>query len=158
MRPFLTRTRARLRQSLTPAVLAFLGAALLIALAPLPVLAAPVERTIRVAAGNYAFDPGVLRVNPGDRITIELISTDVVHSLSIDGYAVEVMAEPGQTARASFVAGRAGTYKIRCAMPCGNLHPFMTGKLQVGPNLLLLRAAGLSLLAFAFGAWKVLRG
>ena len=139
-------------------LLTFLLASLLIVFLPIPPLAAPAERTIRVEAGDYAFDPGVVRVNPGDRVTLELVSKDVAHGLSIDGYAVDLQAEPGQTARATFVAGRAGTFKLRCSMPCGNLHPFMTGKFVVGPNLLLLRASGLALLAVLFGFWRTLRG
>lgn len=138
--------------------LAFFLAALLVMLLPAPVLAQPAARTLRIEAGDYAFTPGVLRVNPGDVVTIELVATDVAHGLSIDGYPLDLRAEPGQTARGTFTAGRAGTFKLRCSIACGNLHPFMTGKLEVGPNLLLYRAAGLGLLAFVFGAWKVHRG
>ncbi len=145
------------RLSLTP--FAFIIAALLIALLPAPALAyAPAsQRTIRIAAGSYAFSPAVVRVNPGDQVTIELVAQDVVHGLSIDGYPLNLQADPGQTARATFTANRVGTFKLRCSIPCGNLHPFMTGKLQVGPNLLLLRAAGLALLGFAFSAWRIIK-
>jgi plastocyanin len=131
--------------------LAFLIAALLVIFLPLPVLAAPTARTIRVEANNSAYAPAELRVNPGDRVTIELVVKDVAHGLTIDGYPVDLHAEPGQTARITFVAGRAGTFKLRCSVACGSLHPFMTGKFIVGPNLLFLRAAGLALLAFGFG-------
>ncbi len=141
-----------MRNLISPFSLAFLLAALLVILLPVPALAAPAERTIRVEAGHYAYTPAELRVNPGDRVTIELVSKDVAHGLTIDGYPVDLRAEPGQTARVTFVAVRAGTFKLRCSIACGNLHPFMTGKFIVGPNLLLLRAAGLALLAFAFGA------
>lgn len=134
-------------------MLIFLTAALLIAFAPLPVHAQPVERTIRVEAGDNAFSPAVIHANPGDRVTIELFSKDVVHGLSIDGNPdINLQAEPGKTARATFIAGRAGTFKIRCSVACGNLHPFMTGKISIGPNLLLYRAVGLALLVLIFGA------
>jgi len=130
----------------------FLAAALLVAFAPLPVHAQPVERVIHVEAVEYAFSPSVFHANPGDRITIELVSKDVVHGLTIDGYPdFELQADPGITARAAFVTDRTGTFKIRCSVPCGNLHPFMTGKISIGPNLLLIRGLGLALLALAFG-------
>lgn len=131
-----------------------LVAALVITFAPLPVNAQPVERVIRVEADDYAFTPSVIHANPGDRITLELVSKDVVHGLSIDGYPVEMQADPGQTARTTFIAGRAGTFKLRCSIACGSLHPFMTGKFAVGPNLLLYRAGALALLTLVFGAWK----
>jgi heme/copper-type cytochrome/quinol oxidase subunit 2 len=88
-------------------------------------------------------------VNPGDRVTIELQSTDVVHGLYVDGYQVAQTVDPGQTARLTFVADRAGTFRLRCSVTCGPLHPFMIGKLVVGSNALLWRAAGLALLALA---------
>jgi cytochrome c oxidase subunit 2 len=139
-------------------LLFFLAAALLIAFTPLPVHAEPVERVIRVEASDYAFTPSVIHANPGDRIIIELVSKDVVHGLSIDGYpGVQLQAEPGKTASAAFTASQAGTFKIRCSVACGNLHPFMTGKIIIGPNLLLYRAAGLALLVLAFGVWKASR-
>ncbi len=143
-----------LRKRISPLAAAFLLAAVLMAFLPAPVLAAPTERTIRVEAGNYAYEPAVLYANPGDRVTIELVSKDVAHGLTIDGYPVDLHAEPGQTVRVTFVAGRAGSFKLSCSVACGNLHPFMTGKFVVGPNLLLARAAGLALLAFVFGVIK----
>jgi hypothetical protein len=35
------------------------------------------------------------------------------------------------------------------------MHPFMIGKLEVGQNTLLWRAAALSVLALAAGIWKL---
>jgi heme/copper-type cytochrome/quinol oxidase subunit 2 len=49
-------------------------------------------------------------VNRGDEVTIELVATDVVHGLYLDGYELEMRAEPGQTVRLTFVADRAGTF------------------------------------------------
>jgi len=127
-------------------VLAVLCIAILFA--PLPVQGAvPAERTFRIQAHQFAYSPAVLQVNPGDRVTIELQATDVVHGLSIDGYNLSMSADPGQVARLSFVAGRQGSFRFRCTVTCGNLHPFMIGKLQVGPNTLLLRASLMALLA-----------
>jgi len=124
-------------------------AALLVAFAPLP-HSTPVsaERFFHVDARNFTYSPAVLFANPGDRVTIELASTDVVHGLYVDGYDLNLSADPGQPATLSFVAGRGGTFRLRCSVTCGALHPFMTGKLQVGPNLLLWRGIALALLAF----------
>ncbi len=44
------------------------------------------ERVFRIEASQFAYNPGEIRVNPGDTVTIELISTDVVHGLYVDGY------------------------------------------------------------------------
>jgi heme/copper-type cytochrome/quinol oxidase subunit 2 len=123
-------------------------AGVLIAFAPLPVrAAAPTRRMFRVEASQFAYGPAVLSVNPGDIVTIELVSKDVVHGLYVDGYGVSVSADPGQTATLTFTAVRAGSFRFRCNVTCGALHPFMVGKLQVGPNVLLWRAIGLTVLA-----------
>jgi heme/copper-type cytochrome/quinol oxidase subunit 2 len=119
-----------------------------VAFAPLPLAQLrPAERFFRVEASQYAFTPAVLKVNPGDRVTIELASTDVVHGLYLDGYDMQVMADPGQTATLSFIANQSGMFRFRCSVTCGDLHPFMIGKLYVGPNKLFWRGLGLALLA-----------
>jgi heme/copper-type cytochrome/quinol oxidase subunit 2 len=123
-----------------------------LAFVPIPApTAAPAEHRLRVEASSFAFAPAVLSVNPGDRVTIELVSTDVVHGLYLDGYGLSVSADPGQTAYLSFIAERPGTFRFRCSVTCGALHPFMIGKLKVGYDDLLWRGAGLSLLAVLFG-------
>jgi hypothetical protein len=73
----------------------------------------------------------------------------------LDGYDLNVIAPPGQTAHLTFVADRAGDFRFRCSVTCGALHPFMIGKLNVGPNWLLYRAAGLALLGVLAVVWVV---
>ena len=133
--------------SLAPLLIISL-AVLLVAFAPLPLPAPePVGKTFRVDASSFEFSPAVLNVNPGDRVTLELTSTDVVHGLYLDGYDLHVSADPGQTEALTFTADRAGTFRFRCSVTCGDLHPFMVGKLRVGPNILLWRGVGLAVLA-----------
>lgn len=125
---------------------------LAIVLVPFPVRAdPPVDRTFRIDARRFEYQPSEIRVNPGDRVTIELAAMDVVHGLSIDGYGLSVTAEPGQVASLTFTADRSGTFRFHCTVVCGALHPFMTGKLNVGVNTTGLKAAALSVLVAAFG-------
>lgn len=120
--------------------------------APLPAWgAAPQERQITVTARSFAFDPGTVRVNRGDTVVIRLESTDVVHGLFVDGYEVSTTAEPGRPAELRFVADRPGAFRMRCSISCGNMHPFMIGKLVVGPNVTWLRAIAATLIT-AVGA------
>ena len=123
-------------------------AALVVAFAPFPAAAhqQPRERIFRLAASQYAYAPADLHVNPGDTVTIELISTDAVHGLYVDGYGVSVESDPGQTASLTFVADRPGSYRFRCNVTCGALHPFMIGRLTVGNNTTLYRGLGLTVL------------
>lgn len=105
------------------------------------------ERIIEVEATMFEFTPSSFKVNQGDRVTIKLISSDVVHGLYIDGYDVDISADPGQTSSISFTADQRGSFRILCSITCGSLHPFMVGKFRVGPNLLLWRGTGLSIIA-----------
>jgi heme/copper-type cytochrome/quinol oxidase subunit 2 len=137
-------------------VLALAGLA--IALWPAPnALAAPVERHFQIEASQFAYAPAVLYANPGDTVTLDVVATDVEHGLFLDGYGLSVTAQPGQIAHLTFVADRTGTFRFRCSVTCGALHPFMIGKLNVGPNWLLYRAAGLALLGAIAGVWVVRR-
>jgi heme/copper-type cytochrome/quinol oxidase subunit 2 len=123
-----------------------------LAVAAAPATAGPAgHHTVRIEASQYQFDPGVVHVNHGDRVTVELVAADVVHGLYLDGYGLQLSAEPGQTAQLTFVAGRPGTFRFRCSITCGAMHPFMIGKLRVGPDPLLWGGAGLVVLAAAAG-------
>jgi heme/copper-type cytochrome/quinol oxidase subunit 2 len=133
-------------------LLLFVTAGLVVAFAPLPVLQiAPQERTIRIDARQYAYSPSELKVNAGDTVNIQLVSTDVVHGLYVDGYNVSIEADPGQTKTLTFVADKPGSFRFRCNVTCGAMHPFMIGKLNVGGNNWLFRSLGLATLA-VFGA------
>lgn len=134
-------------------ILTLLGVAVLII--PLPAGASsPTERVFHIDASRFEYDPAVIKVNPGDTVSIELSATDVVHGLSVDGYNIQTIADPGKPALLTFVADKQGTFRFRCTSTCGNLHPFMIGKLEVGNNTLLWRAIALMGIALIAGVWK----
>jgi nitrous-oxide reductase len=129
------------------------------AFVPFPIeSAAPTDRHVRIEASSFQYTPEAITVNSGDHVTIDLAATDVVHGLYIDGYELNVTADPGQTASLSFVADRSGTFRFRCSVTCGALHPFMIGKLNVGSNELLWRGVGFAMLAAVAGVWLVRPG
>ncbi len=109
------------------------------------------EREITLDARMFAFEPGRLNVNQGDRVTVILHSTDVVHGLYIDGYDVDIVAEPGRPAQVTFTADKLGKFRYRCSVSCGAMHPFMIGELIVGPNIPFGRAVA-ALFIVAIGA------
>jgi len=131
-----------------------LAIGLVIFIVPIPAKAdAPTERFFQIDARRFEYDPAILKVNPGDRVTLELVANDVVHGLAIDGYNLETTADPGKAVRLSFVADRQGTFRFQCTVTCGNMHPFMTGKLLVGENTFLWRAIALTGLVLVAGIW-----
>lgn len=129
-------------------LLLFVVAGLAVAVAPLPVRSiAPRERIFEIEAGQYSYSPSEIHVNLGDTVTFELVSTDVVHGLYVDDYGVSVEADPGQTATLTFKADTPGSFRFRCNVTCGAMHPFMIGRLTVGTNHWLYRGIGLATLA-----------
>jgi heme/copper-type cytochrome/quinol oxidase subunit 2 len=140
--------RISLRMRSRFSLLLFVMAGLAVAFAPLPVQRiTPQERTFQIDARQFAYSPADLKVNRGDTVTIQLVSTDVVHGLYVDGYGVAVEADPGQTATMTFTADQPGSFRFRCNVTCGAIHPFMIGKLTVGTNDWLLRSVGLAVVA-----------
>ena len=126
----------------------FVMAGLVVAFAPLPVSSIPPqERTFEIDARQYAYSPSELKVNTGDTVTIQFISTDVVHGLYVDGYDISVETDPGQSAKLTFIADKSGSFRFRCNVTCGAMHPFMIGKLTVDTNNWLYRSFGLAALA-----------
>jgi len=128
-------------------ILPFVVITLVIFLVPIPFSARPVTHHITMTAGQFAFDPPVLRVNQGDRVRLTLQAGDVVHGFYLDGYDLQQRVEPGISQEIEFVADRTGKFRYRCSVSCGPLHPFMIGELVVGPNLPFFRTVGLLLVA-----------
>ena len=129
-------------------LLLFVMAGLVVAFVPLPVPAiAPQERNFEIDALQFAYSPSELKVNAGDTVTIQLVSSDVVHGIYVDDYDISVEADPGQSATLTFVADKPGSFRFRCNITCGAMHPFMIGKLTVGSNNWLYRSVGLAVLA-----------
>lgn len=123
-------------------------AGLVVAFTPMPVQSvAPQTRTFRIEARQFAYSPSELKVNAGDTVTIQLVSNDVVHGLYVDGYGVAVEADPGQTKTLTFVVDKPGSFRFRCNITCGAMHPFMIGRLTVGSNEWLFRSIGLAAVA-----------
>jgi heme/copper-type cytochrome/quinol oxidase subunit 2 len=47
----------------------------------------------------------------------------------------------------TFVADKPGSFRFRCNVTCGAMHPFMIGKITVGSNNWFFRSIGLATLA-----------
>ena len=124
---------------------------------PLAIALMPIEphtRYISINARKYGYTPSRIVVNKGDTIVLSLSSLDVTHGFLLDGYPIELMTRKGvmfqrntwqqdsgnhrndwnRVSTVKFVTRTSGKFTFRCTETCGNLHPFMTGKLIVRPN------------------------
>jgi heme/copper-type cytochrome/quinol oxidase subunit 2 len=109
----------------------------------------PQDRIIHVVARKYAYDPPIIHLNQGDRVTLTLKSLDVTHGFYLDGYDLDASIAPDEkpqlrhpsrhdpfveVSEIHFVANRAGKFRYRCSQTCGSMHPFMIGEMVVAPN------------------------
>ncbi len=93
----------------------------------------PAVHNITIQASQFAFAPATIQVRQGERVRVQVVAKDLAHGFYLDSYGVEAAAAPGAPATVEFVADRAGSYRYRCAVTCGPLHPFMSGELEVLP-------------------------
>lgn len=163
----LTGNSARRRVLLGAAFVAAVAAAAWFVGGPAP---APKHRVLDVTARSFAFEPAVLRVTEGDRITLRLRSADVVHGFYLDGHDIDATLYPlrrefelrsGATRQVAetvtFTASRSGKYRYRCSVTCGPMHPFMVGELIVEPNRLWPSAAAAAVALLACAVFFVSR-
>lgn len=106
----------------------------LTAFSPLSSAQAPAEKFFEIKAKKFSYTPNIIYVNQGDLVKIRLISEDVHHGLYIDRYEVQATAYLGQEGSLTFVADKTGRISFRCAVTCGEFHPYMVGYLAVEPN------------------------
>lgn len=110
-------------------------------------------KKIHVKLSTFKFRPSVIKVNQGDSVQLVLEGVDLTHGFYIDGYDIGMEVKHAETKVLEFVADKAGAFRIRCNVPCGNLHPFMTGKLIVEPDY---RGYAFLLASFALPALALL--
>ncbi len=112
-------------------------------------------KTFHVKAFRFGFEPAVLVVNQGDIVVITVEALDAVHGFYIEDYEVrEDSIVPRSPRTVSFIADKAGMFRIHCSSICGALHPFMMGQLVVQPTLRFIAGAlGISGVAATFIAY-----
>ena len=130
-------------------LLTFAIVALIVWWWPVGTPATPETHFISIDATQFAFAPGRLHVNHGDRVVINVTASDVVHGFHLDDYGLETRIEPGITQQIAFVADHPGKFRYRCSVSCGPLHPFMIGELVVHPNNPFWKSVAIALIAVA---------
>jgi cytochrome c oxidase subunit 2 len=94
--------------------------------------AAPEARRFEVRASRYRFEPDLIEVAQGQIVELVVRSADTEHGLAIKAYKVKVkVPKGGEPVGVSFVASRAGTFRIECSEYCGSGHNRMKGRLVV---------------------------
>ena len=72
-----------------------------------------------------------LHVPTGQPIVINMISQDVIHSLYLPAFRVQMETLPGRYTQIWFQADRPGAYRMYCSEYCGTDHSVMDGQIYV---------------------------
>jgi heme/copper-type cytochrome/quinol oxidase subunit 2 len=91
----------------------------------------PADEHIQVVMKKYSIEPAVIRVKAGERIELNLSTSDVQHGLDIPALGIKEPVQPGRITRVYFTAPSKGEYKMVCGVICGPHHEDMVGKLVV---------------------------
>jgi plastocyanin len=69
----------------------------------------------RWEVSTYRWDPGVIIVNEGDVVTLEMVGINgASHPFTIEGYDISDVVQRGHVTRVTFTADKAGIFKITC--------------------------------------------
>ena len=72
-----------------------------------------------------------LHVPTGQAVVINMISQDVIHSLYLPAFRVQMETLPGRYTQVWFTADRPGAYRLYCSEYCGTDHSVMDGEIYV---------------------------
>jgi cytochrome c oxidase subunit 2 len=90
---------------------------------------APVE--IRITARRYKFEPKIITVRKGVPVRLVITSKDVEHGFAIGELNIDETIGEKETKVIEFMPNKAGRFKIKCSIYCGDGHSDMTGTLIV---------------------------
>ncbi len=92
-------------------------------------------RTINVTLSSYAFSPERIEVRRGERVRLNVVSTDGTHGFQVKELGLNMrIPAGGKTMTAELTPQEAGRFEIRCSTYCGIGHRRMKAWLIVTPG------------------------
>jgi heme/copper-type cytochrome/quinol oxidase subunit 2 len=79
-------------------------------------------REFHLTTRQFQYEPAEVRVKKGDRVRLNVTSTDVTHGFGIAEYRINRQTPPGQTVTIEFIADKPGRFVIYCTVFCGTGH------------------------------------
>ena len=96
-----------------------------------PGVSTPAPVLIGVTARQWAFEPSTITVKLGQKVTLNITSTDVTHGIGIPDFGVNTNLEAGKTSAVTFTPDKTGSFTFFCSVFCGSGHRDMKGTLVV---------------------------
>jgi cytochrome c oxidase subunit 2 len=112
--------------------------------------AEPPPRNIAMTAKDFAFEPAVIHMKVGEKVRLQVVSTDRTHGLHISAFPDGAKAntppglafifgedcfklKKGESVPVDIEATEPGTYTFVCCKACGTGHKQMRGQIIVEP-------------------------
>lgn len=74
-------------------------------------------KIISVEAGSFYYKPNEIRIKKGEKVKIEMKSTDMMHDLNIDALEIKIpITKLGDTGTVEFTADKTGTFEMYCSV------------------------------------------
>lgn len=87
-----------------------------------------------ITAHRYRFEPTRIEVFQGDVVKVELRTTDIAHSWTVDDYRIAKRVEPHSPVTFEFRADKAGRFPFYCSLQTEDGCRRMRGELVVKPR------------------------
>lgn len=84
-----------------------------------------------IIARTFFYEPNVIEVPVGSKVTIYVSSPDVQHGFKIQDTNVNMQIVPGQVSKLSYTFDRVGEFPYICTEYCGIGHAAMFGTVKV---------------------------
>ncbi|MBW4028402.1 cupredoxin domain-containing protein [Acidipila rosea] len=82
-------------------------------------------RVITIHAKKYAFIPSEITLKKGETVTLDLISEDVAHGLSVKELGIHADMPKGRLVKITVTPDTIGDFKGQCSRFCGTGHRSM---------------------------------
>ena len=88
-------------------------------------------RVISITVDNFLFEPSMIKVKKGEKITLRITGKGGIHSFAVPELGINQRIEAGQTVSIDLPTDQAGTFSFFCAVPCGPGHKDMKGSIVI---------------------------
>jgi cytochrome c oxidase subunit 2 len=95
---------------------------------------APAHPSIDIVASNWKFTPATIEAHVGEETTLRITSSEGVHGVESTDVGIDkTTILPGKFVEVKFTPKKAGTFKVQCAIVCGEGHDAMLLTVKVLP-------------------------
>src|SRR3954453_10060130 len=88
-------------------------------------------KVIKISAKRFDYSPGRLTLKKGQRVVLELTSSDVVMGFNLPDFNVRGDMIPGKVTTIEFTPDKTGEFTFLCDIFCGSGHEEMHGRITV---------------------------